>query len=82
MQEIKIDEDGNKRYLCNGQLHREDGPAVERVNGDKYWFLHGQLHREDGPAIEYAGGSKKFYLQDKHYLEEEYWRIVKLKALW
>jgi hypothetical protein len=82
MQEIKIDERGTKRYCWNGKLHRVGSPAIEWSNGNEEWWFNGQRHRADGPAIEYAGGSKKFYLQDKHYLEEEYWRIVKLKALW
>ena len=55
---------------------------IKEDHWGKYYYWSDCLHREDGPAIEYAGGSKKFYLQDKHYLEEEYWRIVKLKALW
>jgi hypothetical protein len=25
---------------CN--LHRIDGPAIERANGDKYWYLDGK----------------------------------------
>jgi hypothetical protein len=82
MKEIEIDTFGTTRYYWNGQYHREDGPAVEYVDGHKEWFLHDQLHREDGPAIEWTNGSKAFYLQDEIYSEEEYWRLVKLKALW
>jgi hypothetical protein len=44
-----------------GQLHREDGPAVEGVNGTKIWYQNGQLHRGDGPAIKEANGSKYWY---------------------
>jgi hypothetical protein len=47
-----------------------------------YYLLNGQWHREDGPAAEYANGTKYWYLQGKEYTEEEYWRLVKLKALW
>lgn len=28
-----------------GELHREDGPAVEEADGTKKWYLNGQLHR-------------------------------------
>jgi hypothetical protein len=71
-----------KYYLLNGTFHREDGPAIEYANGDKFWYYHGQWHREDGPAAEYANGNKAWHLKGKQYTEEEYWRLVKLKALW
>lgn len=29
-----------KRYYLNGKLHREDGPAIEYVNGYKIWCLN------------------------------------------
>jgi hypothetical protein len=31
----------------NGQLHREDGPAVEYSHGDKYWWLNGEYYTEE-----------------------------------
>ena len=37
---------------CNGEYHREDGPAIEWDNGTSYWFKHGTSHREDAPAVE------------------------------
>jgi hypothetical protein len=61
MQEIKIDQGGNKYYYWNDKLHREDGPAIEFVNGDKEWFFHGKYHRVDGPAIELASGHKEWW---------------------
>ena len=33
---------GGKRWFKNGQLHREDGPAVEYSNGYKRWYKNGQ----------------------------------------
>jgi hypothetical protein len=30
----------------NGLLHREDGPAIEYLNGDKEWYLNGMEHTE------------------------------------
>ena len=42
-----------------GDLHRIDGPAVERISGSKEWWLDGKLHREDGPAIENDDGTKE-----------------------
>ena len=32
--------------LPNGQLHREDGPAIEYLDGNKYWFLNGVEYNE------------------------------------
>jgi len=56
MEEIKIDEYGNKFYYLNGQLHRNnDLPAIEWADGTKSWWVNGKLHREnDLPAIEWA----------------------------
>jgi hypothetical protein len=51
-------------------------------DGVKRYRWNNQLHREDGPAVELANGNKEWYLQDKKYTEEDYWRILKLKALW
>lgn len=53
--------DGIKKHYKAGQLHREDGPAIQWANGDKSWYRNGQLHREDGPAIEWADGRKAWY---------------------
>jgi hypothetical protein len=27
-------------HVVSGELHREDGPAVEWASGERYWFLH------------------------------------------
>lgn len=57
-----IDKIGNKRWFKKpGQLHREDGPAVEYCNGDKCWIINGLPHRTDGPAHEYTDGTKFWY---------------------
>ena len=61
---------GNKQWFLNGELHREDGPAIERTNGDKEWYLNGVRHREDGPAVENANGMKMWYLNGKLHRED------------
>jgi hypothetical protein len=38
-------------YNEQGLLHREDGPAVEYVDGDKTWWVNGKRHRIDGQAV-------------------------------
>ena len=63
---------GDKEWRLNGELHREDGPAVERADGSKAWYLHDNLHREDGPAIEWENRTKAWYLNGKQYTEEVY----------
>ena len=40
---------------AEGNLHREDGPAVVYTNGHSAWYRNGKLHRKDGPAIEFNG---------------------------
>ena len=69
---LEVDKDGTKWWYFNGQLHREDGPAIEWANGTKSWYLNNKLHREDGPAIEWADGGKAWYLNNKEYSEQEY----------
>ena len=56
---------GGKYWYLNGELHRENGPAVEWPNGYKAWYLNDKLHREDGPAAELSNGVKEWYINDK-----------------
>ena len=69
-----------------GQLHRENGPAIEYADGTKVWYYHGKLHREDGPAIESANGSKVWFYQDKIIdccdSQQKFEKLLKLKAFW
>ena len=68
--EVKVFPCGTKYWCLNGNLHREDGPAVEHANGDKRWYLNGKLHREDGPAFEDADGTKYWCLNGKLHRED------------
>jgi hypothetical protein len=80
----ETDEFGTIRhYDSKGNLHREDGPAVEYTNGEVMYFIHGKLHREDGPAYASADGDELMYCLDgKAYDEVSFQRIVKVKAFW
>ena len=69
---VNVYKDGTNEWFLDGQLHREDGPAIEYVSGTKEWWLKGKLHREDGPAVEWADGSKELHLNDKRITEEEF----------
>ena len=72
----------NKLHRENGELHREDGPAVEYDSGYKAWYIHGKCHREDGPAIIKADGTKEWWLNGEFInrdCEPENWDdLVKL----
>jgi len=58
--------DGTKYWHnSQGEVHREDGPAVEESDGYKAWYINGEPHREDGPAIECADGRKYWYINGK-----------------
>ena len=39
--------DGYKAWYKNGQLHRENNPAVIRNCGKKFWYDMGQFIREE-----------------------------------
>jgi hypothetical protein len=62
---LLVDEDGNRFWYENGQLHRTDGPAIEHASGTRRWYLNGQRHRVDGPAVEWANGSCEWYLNSQ-----------------
>ena len=68
---VTVYENATHWYL-NGQLHREDGPAVEYADGAKHWYLNGEWHREDGPAVEYADGRKFWFLNGIRMTQEEH----------
>ena len=59
-----------KAWYKEGELHREDGPAVEYANGDKSWYKENKLHREDGPAVEYVNGDKSWYKEGIRHRED------------
>jgi len=56
-------------YNDKGELHRENGPAIEYNNGHKLFFINGLKHREDGPAVEW-NGRRIYYLNGKRYIEQ------------
>ena len=66
---VKVYSDSTEWYQ-NGQLHREDGPAIEWHDGDKFWYRNDQLHREDGPAYEGAHGDKHWFLNGQRHRDD------------
>lgn len=66
LSKLKIDKNGTKSWHNEkGQLHREDGPAIEAWDGTKHWMINGLHHRIGGPAFEYYNGDKSWYLNGK-----------------
>ena len=59
-----------KAWYKEGELHREDGPAVEFADGEKHWYKEGKCHREDGPAVEYASGINYWYKENRIHRED------------
>ena len=79
------DASGNKFWYKEGKPHRIDGPACEFINGYKSWYVEGKYHRIDGPAIEYSSGAKEYYYLGKYIncnSDEEYFKLLKLRAFW
>ena len=65
---VEVDEFGTRRYYNSaGDLHRDEGPAVEFVDKSERWFQDGLCHREDGPAIVLANGNKEWYLNGRRH---------------
>jgi hypothetical protein len=38
--ELHEHSDGNNWWYLNGVLHREDGPALEFIDGSKEWYIN------------------------------------------
>lgn len=78
----EIDKRGTKFwYNEKREHHREDGPAIEGVDGYKSWWISGERHREDGPAIEYPDGEGEWYYNNKFIncdSQEEFERLIQL----
>ena len=75
---IEVDECGTRRYFnANGQLHRENGPAIEYADGSKSWYKNDQYHRTDGPAIDWTRGRKAWCINGEELTKAEFNQRVK-----
>ena len=72
-----VDTVGTIFYVKNKLIHRENGPAVEYIDGDKFWYIEDYLHRLDGPAIEFSNGYKEWYVNGQYLTEHEFSRQIK-----
>ena len=58
---IEVDKRGTRFYYNSaGELHRDDGPAVEYEDGHVEWYQNGRLHRNHGPASIWWNGTKEW----------------------
>ena len=76
---------GDKLWYQKGLYHRLDGPAVLDVDGSFVWYKEGKLHRLDGPAIKYKNNDEEWWFNDEQIKcnsQEEFLRLIKLKAFW
>jgi len=61
-----LNDKGPIKYYNNaGELHRENGPAIENEDGSCYYFVNGLRHHEDGPACINATGTKEWWNKGK-----------------
>ena len=75
---VVVDRYGTRRYYNSAnQLHRDEGPAIEWIDGGKEWFQNGQTHRIGGPAIEWSDGTVSWCLFGKEYTESKYQEQLK-----
>ena len=67
---MKGKKEDKRWYNQEGQLHREDGPAILYQDGTTEWYKNGKLHREDGPAVIIPDGARKWYKNGKIHRED------------
>jgi hypothetical protein len=63
------EKNGNEKWYFNGQLHREDGPAITDFFVSE-WYLKGKKHRVGGPAVEHYSGNKEWWLNGEYHRED------------
>ena len=62
---------GMKEYFLKGKYHREDGPAIERLDGMQEWWWNGHIHRGGGlPAIIEPDGTEYWCRHGKIHRED------------
>ena len=68
--EVTEHDDGTQSWRLNGNLHREDGPAIITSTGNQEWWVTGKLHREDGPAVVWVDGHQEWWVTGNHHRED------------
>jgi hypothetical protein len=68
--EVRSYESGRTIWYKDGEIHRDDGPAIKEKNGDEFWYSKGKIHRDDGPAIVLSEGSKFWMKEGLNHRED------------
>lgn len=68
-------------WYYDGELHREDGPAIDWSDGSQFWFKHGKLHRLEGPAVISSIHGTGWYIEGIKYTQEDFKKYLKSKEL-
>ena len=58
---------------------------IKFQDGTKFYYQNNELHRKNGPAVEYASGAKYWFYQGQLVSclsQEEFEKLIKLKAFW
>jgi hypothetical protein len=79
--EVRESSNGNKFWYLNDLYHRENGPAIELVDGTQYWCKYGSSHRTDGAAAIYPSGLKEYQLNGFIYpniTSDEEWLLFQI----
>lgn len=58
---------GGQLFVCGRLVHRDDGPAIEFLNGRKRWLKNGM---NCGTSIEFTDGTKEWYINSSHERED------------
>ena len=73
---LVIDKYSNKCWLLpNGDVHRENGPAIYNKNGLEVWATNNKPHRVNGPAVVYCNGMKEYYLNGVVTYQRKYMQM-------
>lgn len=67
---VKVGLCGVMERTLDGQYHREDGPAIEFIDGASLWYFKGSPHRADGPASIWEDGSRYWYINGGLHRED------------
>lgn len=60
----------------NGELHREDGPAVIHSDGAQIWYKNGKQHCINGPSFIGYDGHKEWYLNGTEINEDLFLKLT------
>jgi hypothetical protein len=69
----------------DGIEYRIQYEGVNSVWISTRYYFEGSLHRLGGPAVEYNNGPKEWWIKGKKLdcsSQEEFLKIIKLKAFW